>query len=43
MLSNWPVVADVNPNARVVNDRWYLDVDGHPIIVGEVENVGMLP
>jgi hypothetical protein len=40
MLSNWPVVADVNPNARVVNDRWYLDVDGHPIIVGEVENVG---
>jgi hypothetical protein len=23
-----------------MNDRWYLDVDGHPIIVGEVENIG---
>lgn len=35
-----PAIGAVNTSARVVNDRWYLDVDGHSIVVGEVENAG---
>ncbi|MBS7655995.1 hypothetical protein KEJ50_05815 [Candidatus Bathyarchaeota archaeon] len=40
MLFNQPTMGAVNASARVVNDRWYLDVDDHPIVIEEVENTG---